>query len=154
MEGPQKKNHPLEKGETLPVLPAGDFSVVRRPGASQVPGGRIPDTEGAPRLESGAVLGGRFRVLRLLGRGGMGEVYLAEDLRLGRQVALKVLSPSLAHDPLYVQRFQREGRSASALNHPAVCVIHEIGTAEDAARSSPWSSWRARFSRRGSSATA
>jgi serine/threonine protein kinase len=89
----------------------------------------LPGEEATHRV--GSVVAGRFRVLRLLGRGGMGEVYLTEDLRLGRQVALKVLSPSLSSDPQYVQRFEREARAASALNHPAVCVIHEIGQADD-----------------------
>ena len=61
----------------------------------------------------------------------MGEVYLAEDTSLDRQVALKVLSPLLASDPQYVQRFRREARAASSLSHPQVCVIHEVGEAED-----------------------
>jgi serine/threonine protein kinase len=90
-----------------------------------------PDSVPAPRLSPGAVLIGRFRIVRLLGRGGMGEVYLAEDIRLDRKVALKVLSPALAKDPQYLQRFRREARAASALNHPNVCVIHEVGEAED-----------------------
>jgi serine/threonine protein kinase len=80
---------------------------------------------------AGALVAGRFRIERLLGRGGMGEVYLAADARLDRKVALKVLAPGLARDPQYLQRFQREARAASALSHPHVCVIHEIGEAED-----------------------
>jgi serine/threonine protein kinase len=72
-----------------------------------------------------------FLVLRKLGAGGMGEVYLAEDTRLGRQVAIKLLPPDLADDPQRRQRFIIEAKSASALNHPHVCVIFEVGETED-----------------------
>lgn len=73
----------------------------------------------------------QYRVLRKLGAGGMGEVYLAEDQKLHRQVALKVLPSKLADDPKRRQRFMTEARAASALNHPNVCVIHEVGEMED-----------------------
>ena len=78
-----------------------------------------------PRLRGGQTLG-NYRVVRLLGAGGMGEVYEAEDARLGRRVALKLLSASFVEDEGRLRRLKREAATASALNHPGILTIHEV----------------------------
>ncbi len=76
---------------------------------------------------------GHFRITARLGAGGMGEVYRAEDTRLGREVAVKVLPETFAADPDRMARFEREARVLASLNHPAIAAIYEVGEADIAA---------------------
>ena len=77
-------------------------------------------------LSAGTILG-PYEILAPLGAGGMGEVYRANDTRLGRTVAIKILPANIAADPAAKQRFEREAKTISSLNHPNICVLHDIG---------------------------
>ena len=71
-----------------------------------------------------------YEITRAIGKGGMGEVYQATDARLDRTVAIKVLPEHLADDPKRRERFEREARAVSSLNHPHICTLHDIGEAD------------------------
>ena len=79
----------------------------------------------AVHLEPGATLN-QYRILGLIGRGGMGEVYAADDTRLGRKVAIKILPATLADDAERLRRFTQEARAVSALNHPSILTIYDV----------------------------
>jgi len=83
-------------------------------------------------LTRGSRIVGRFEIVAPLGAGSMGEVYQAHDLKLGRDVAVKLLSPALAASHEHLRRFEREARAASALNHPHICTIYDVGQAPEA----------------------
>jgi serine/threonine-protein kinase len=83
------------------------------------------------RFVPGALLARRYRIVGLLGKGGMGEVYRADDLKLGKPVALKFLPEALAKDPAWLARFHNEVRTAREVTHPNVCRVHDIGEADD-----------------------
>jgi serine/threonine protein kinase len=83
----------------------------------------------APTLQPGREFG-RYRIVSVAGTGGMGHIYLAEDTRLHRKVAIKILAPALIGDARSLQRFEQEARAASALNHPNILTIYEVGEFE------------------------
>src|SRR6187431_2038014 len=78
----------------------------------------------------GTMLNARYRIVGLLGRGGMGEVYRAEDLKLGQAVALKFLPKKFGSDPVRRERFFAEVRTARQVSHPNVCRIHDLGDSD------------------------
>src|SRR5713226_5735606 len=80
-------------------------------------------------LASGARLG-PYEIVSLVGAGGMGEVYKAKDTRLDRIVAIKILPPTLTADPQFRERFDREARTISQLDHPHICALYDVGTHE------------------------
>ena len=69
---------------------------------------------------------GPYEIVSALGAGGMGEVYRAKDMRLGRTVAIKILPASISADPVAKQRFEREAKTISGLNHPNICTLHYV----------------------------
>ena len=90
----------------------------------------ITPTPGSTRFVPGAVIAGRYRLVALLGRGGMGEVYRAEDLTLGQPVALKFLPEGVTHDGARLAQFHNELRIARQVSHRNVCRLYDLGDAE------------------------
>jgi len=74
---------------------------------------------------------GPYEILDALGAGGMGEVYRARDMRLGRDVAVKILPAEFSTDPIRKQRFKREAKTISSLNYPHICVPHDVGSQDE-----------------------
>jgi protein kinase-like protein len=101
----------------------GDIRFCPRDGASL----RVGSAEGL----IGQVIADRYRIMEKLGEGGMGRVYLAEHIHMGRRCAVKVMSPTLLHDPDSISRFAREAANASRINHPNVAAIYDYGQTPD-----------------------
>lgn len=101
----------------------------RRPSSSSSGWLTSSDSISHGRFAPGAVLDGRYRILNLLGRGGMGEVYRADDLRLGQPVALKFLPDAVATDAMRLAQFHNEVRTARQVSHPNICRVYDIGEA-------------------------
>src|SRR3954471_6501087 len=97
---------------------------IESPAFEVIPEFLVSDSAG---IKVGELIG-RYRIERLIGVGGMGEVYLARDEQLGRKAALKLLPQHLTTDQMQVSRFKSEASSASALNHPNILTVYEIGT--------------------------
>jgi serine/threonine protein kinase/TolB-like protein/Tfp pilus assembly protein PilF len=89
-----------------------------------------PPGSGTPRVMASGKLFSHYKIISMLGAGGMGEVYLAEDMQLRRRVALKMIAPSLSLDERGLRRFEQEAQAASALNHPNILTVYEFGQAD------------------------
>ena len=118
---------------TVAVPRAGEPSAAGAPGSAARPASSsAPFSSSTPsfdggRFGAGTLLADRYRIVGLLGRGGMGEVYRADDLTLGQSVALKFLPDDVAHDPDRRRRFHEEVRMAREIAHPNVCRVYDIG---------------------------
>ena len=105
-------------------------------GVSLTPGARMADSltktlaTPLPVIAKDKLIDGIYRIIEEIGLGGMGVVYKAEDLKLKRFLALKFLPPHLIDSPGLKERFLIEAQAAAALNHPNICIIHEVGEAE------------------------
>src|SRR5262249_33817282 len=113
--------------ESLLASDERDWHLIERP-AVEVAAPLLADER--PQLLSGQNIE-RYEIVGLIGRGGMGEVYLAADTLLNRKIALKLLPFDYTRDKNRLRRFQQEAQAASALNHPNILTIHEIGQSED-----------------------
>src|SRR5215510_9664360 len=116
--------------ETLLAAHADAGTFLQAPAFEVAARERVADEVSSPATQLIGRELANYRIVSLLGRGGMGEVYLAQDIRLGRKVALKLLPTRFTQDEDRVRRFVREAKAASALNHPHIVTIHEIGEDE------------------------
>lgn len=113
-----------------PTSSVSDFATVASPNQRSYAPAR-KDAITVSRFAPGTVLDARYRIIALLGRGGMGEVYRADDLKLGHAVALKFLPPALEKDFALLDRFHAEVRNARQISHPNVCRVYDIGDIDD-----------------------
>ncbi|HZI93318.1 MAG TPA: serine/threonine-protein kinase [Patescibacteria group bacterium] len=116
------------QGPTLTTL--GPGAATNAPGHGRFDSSSSSGSLAEGRFVPGVILGGRYRIVALLGTGGMGEVYRANDLKLGQPVALKFLPEALAHDESRIARFYNEVRIARQVAHPNVCRVYDLGEAE------------------------
>ncbi len=110
---------------------AGDPERCARCGERLLPTEVVPAEPHGLGIAAGEVLDGKWRIESALGSGGMGSVYLAQDLGLGRKVAIKVLAPRFATDPAFAARFEREARATARLEHPNVVPVYAVGSHRD-----------------------
>jgi serine/threonine protein kinase/tetratricopeptide (TPR) repeat protein len=115
----------VDAGQVYSKGPGDEPTIV---GSSSLSGGSTPPTQ--PLLEPGTTVGGRYEILDMLGIGGMGEVYKARDLALGRLVAFKVIRPELARNPAIIDRFKQEILLSSTVTHKNVIRIYDLGEAD------------------------
>lgn len=113
---------PPKSGTPTAKSPGPSSPASRRPISSSISDGGS--------FAPGEVLADRYRIIALLGRGGMGEVYRADDLKLGQPVALKFLPPAMAQDESFIERFRAEVRNARQVSHPNVCRVYDLGEIE------------------------
>src|ERR1700686_515444 len=122
-----KPNGEMSETMAMPAPPSSSSSRISASGATRSYFGSSSDSPDEGRFLPGTLVAERYRILGLLGRGGMGEVYRATDLRLSQQVALKFLPESTASDPDILARFHNEVRIARQVSHPNVCRVYDIG---------------------------
>ncbi len=117
-------------GVPIPVVRSGNKTGDSEAITTSAAGTALRGVSEPDALAAGSIIGGRYRMVARLGKGGMGVVYRAEDLTLGQPVALKFLDPLFARDPSWLARFRNEVRTARAVTHPNVCRVFDIGESD------------------------